>query len=215
MLAICSCGCIEASSPLGAFCKQIVSGHGLFPLMRLLPLQLSSQEGREGGSGQSQAPWPACTKVAHTAPLPKRCGQHLPPPRQGVGHRDLSRSRNSEQSSTSTKASLGRNGRRKQGVVLSYVTSFLRVRGPGVSQPSPLGRGWGRGRHFLPCLCCLSSRPRQISVAGLLPKRPSSKEAPPARELGTKKGVVVRVCGNSGLLASLTENQALSSSLAP
>lgn len=125
---------------------------------------------------------------SHTQLLsPNGVGSTYHHPRQGVGHRDLSRPRDSEQSSTSTTASLGRNRRRKQGVVLSYVTSFLRVRGPGVSQPSPLGRGWGRGRRFLPCLCCLS-RPRQISGAGLLPKRPSSKEAPPARELGTKKG---------------------------
>lgn len=121
----------------------------------------------------------ACTRVARTALLPKWCGQHLPPPLAGGWSRGPLGPKNSKQSSTSSTAPLGRNGRRKQGVELSYVTRFLRVRGPGVSQPSPLGRGWGRGRRLFP----LPLLPLFQTWAGLqealLSKRPSSKDALP------------------------------------
>lgn len=102
------------------------------------------------------------------------------------------------------------------GVVLSYVTSFLRGRGPGVSQPSPLGRGWGRGRW----LSSLSPLPVLQTLADLcgrhcFPSAPAPRRLHPPRGWVPKRAVVVRVCETSGLLASVTENQALGSSLAP
>lgn len=57
------------------------------------------------------------------------------------------RPKNSEQSSTSSLTPLGRNERRKQGVVLSYVTSFLESEALAVTARA-LGRGWGRGRRL-------------------------------------------------------------------
>lgn len=190
MLAICSSDCIEASSPLGAFCKQIISGHGLFPLLRLLPFAAQLPGVWEGGQGAEPTPV-ACTKETHTALLPKRCGQHLPPPQAEGWSQGPLKAQEFEQSSTSTTAPLGRNGRRKLGVVLSYVTSFPSGKGPGVSQPSPLGRGWGTGRW----LSSLSSLPflqtsRPLRQA-LLSKRHSSKEAPPTRGWVPKRAVVV------------------------
>lgn len=190
MLAICSSGCIEASSPLGAFCKQIISGHGLFPLMRLLPFAAQLPGVWEGG--QCAEPTPvACTKVAPTALLPKRCGQHLPPPQAGGWSQGPLKAQEFEQSSISTTAPLGRNGRRKLGVVLSYVTSFLRGRGPGVSQPSPLGRGWGRGRW----LSSLSPLPVLQTLADLcgrhcFPSAPAPRRLHPLG-VGYQRGLLL------------------------
>lgn len=67
---------------------------------------------------------------------------------------------------------------------------------------------------FLVFTACPPDIGRPLRQA-LLSKRPSSKEAPPARGWVPKRAVVVRVCETSGLLASVTENQALGSSLAP
>lgn len=81
-------------------------------------------------------------------------------PRQGHGLNDLLGPgiKAKRQGSTSQGLS-GENGRRKQGVRLSYVTSFLGVRGPGLSQPSTAGRGTGRD----------TGRPRRLWSPSLLP----------------------------------------------
>lgn len=70
-------------------------------------------------------------------------------PRQGHGLNDLLGPGNQSKAESSSSRGLSReNGRRKQGVRLSYVTSFLGVRGPGLSQPSTAGRGVGRPRRL-------------------------------------------------------------------
>lgn len=93
---------------------------------------------------------------AHSFPPPKWYGRHLPPPQAGGGHRDLSGPGILSKSCTSSVAPLGRNERRKLGVVLSYVTSFLRVRGPGCHSPELWGEVGGGEGGFLPGLCLSS-----------------------------------------------------------
>lgn len=54
MLIIRSSSCREVSFPSGALCRQIISGHSLFPLMRLLPFAALSP--RSMGRGQCAEP---------------------------------------------------------------------------------------------------------------------------------------------------------------
>lgn len=127
--------------------------HGLFPLMRLRPFAALLPGVWDGGRrAQPGVPPTKATKAR----------QHLPPPQPSRWSRGPFRPRNSEQSCcTSSVAPLGRNERRKQGVVLSYVTSFLGVRGPGCHSPELGGAAGGGEGGFHHCLCCLSSRPQQ------------------------------------------------------
>lgn len=97
---------------------------------------------------------------------------------------------NSEQSCTSAMAPLGRNERRKLGVVLSYVTSFLRVRGPGCHSPELWGEVGGGKVAFFPAFAASPPglrRPRQTSEldrqAQCFPRAPA-----PRRHLALRAG---------------------------
>lgn len=183
MLAICSSGCKEARSPLGVLRGQIISGHSLFPLMRASPSCSSTP--RSVGGGQCPEPTSAALQLSPGNDV----GSTYHQPRQGTAHIDISGPEiPSEAVPASSWAPLGRKRRRNQGVGPSYVTSFLGVRGPGMSQPSTAGRGWGRARRLASLLCCLSSRPQQTSEAGAALQDSQLQAGTLLLGVGTRKG---------------------------
>lgn len=116
--------------------------------MRLLPFAALPPGAWEGGQcaepTQSLQPGSACSsppEMVWAAPI-TALGRGM------VSMTSWARGIKAKQQSSSSRGLSGENGRRKQGVRLSYVTSFLGVRGPGLSQPSTAGRGAGRRRRL-------------------------------------------------------------------
>lgn len=150
----------------------------------------SSAPRRVGRGAVRSANPGTCTKAAL---LPTWCvGSTHHHSRQGDGHNDLSGTGiPSKAWPASSTAPLGRK-RRKQGVMLSYVTSFLGVRGPGLSQPSAAGRGWGQGEAaFFPSFAAFPPDLGRPLWQALLCEHPSSKQAPPPRGWEPGRAVVV------------------------
>ena len=126
---------------------------------------LCSQEcggGGGGGDTQSQPQWPRPTLRPNSRPSTRNgVGRHVPPSQAGDGHIDLSGPGILSQAApASSWAPLGRNERRKRGVGLCYVTSFLGVRGPSLSVIAQRCRerlGEGEAAFFPPLLSLLQT----------------------------------------------------------
>lgn len=100
----------------------------------------------------------------------------------------------SKQNSASSKAPLGRSGRRRQGIGLSYVTSFLGVRGPGMSQSSAVGGGWGRGRRLSsPLLLLLLQTSADLCSRHCFPSAPASSRHLPLG-VENQEGLLLSEC---------------------
>ena len=149
--------------------------------MRLLPFAALPPGAWEGG--QSAEPTPCLQK-----------GSACHRPRQGHSLNDLlGPGIKAKQQSGTSRGLSGENGRRKQGVRLSYVTSFLGVRGPGLSQPSTAGRGLGRPRRLWspPSLPLLQTS--QTSEAGTAFQVPRLQAGTSCEGLRTRKGCCLSV----------------------
>lgn len=131
------------ASPLCGFAPRNVGGGG-------------------GGDTQSQPQWPRPTLRPNSRPSSRNgVGRHVPPSQAGDGHIDLSGPGILSQAApASSWAPLGRNERRKRGVGLCYVTSFLGVRGPSLSVIAQRCRerlGEGEAAFFPPLLSLLQT----------------------------------------------------------
>lgn len=190
MLAICSSG-RETSSPLRALCKQIISGHGLFPLMRLLLLCSSAPRSMGRGAVHRANPSGLHSGSTHSSPPKNGMASTYHHPRQGHRHRDLLGPGILCKAAPPPRPLWGgiEEGSRSRTELCNQPPQSQR---PWHVTAQRFGERLGEGRR----LSFLLLLPLLQILANLCVRRcfPSTKEVPPSRGWEPGMAVVVRVC---------------------